>query len=123
MLLEWYKSDQGRGYLSSPGPKNDITAYSAPEQIETGVATCAADVWSFGVVLWEIFTRQVPWKDLSRKELEKKIWIDKEELSFPPDCDSGIKKMIQDCWRIIPEERPTMEEICERISDLIRRLA
>ncbi|PRP82378.1 hypothetical protein PROFUN_10154 [Planoprotostelium fungivorum] len=75
--------------------------WMAPEALTQRAYSVKSDVFSFGVVCWEILT------DVSTRG---------ERLPIPSDCDPSIYKLIQVCWRTAPEDRPTFQEICSYLS-------
>ncbi|XP_078620252.1 uncharacterized protein LOC144887128 [Branchiostoma floridae x Branchiostoma japonicum] len=80
------------------------------ESLETGEYTCQSDVWSFGVLLWEIATlgqeprydgnNQATCHQLART-LRRGI-----RLRRPPDCSGEMYDVMMSCWRESPPERP-----------------
>lgn len=103
--------------------------YAAPEYIERGHLTAKSDVWSFGVVLYEILTGRRS-LDRNRPQGEQKLieWVPQ----FPPDSRNfrmimdpklrgeysskaarEIAKLAQSCLLKNPKERPAMSEIVE----------
>ncbi|XP_035661897.1 receptor tyrosine-protein kinase erbB-4-like [Branchiostoma floridae] len=80
------------------------------ESLETGEYTCQSDVWSFGVLLWEIATlgrepryggnNQPTCHQLART-LRRGV-----RLRRPPDCSGEMYDVMMSCWRESPPERP-----------------
>jgi len=75
-------------------------------------ANIKSDVWSFGVVLWEIFTLgALPYSELSNKEVITKVQ-NGHRLSKPTaNCPSEIYELMQRCWKDDPSERPSFNQI------------
>ncbi|CAI5511134.1 unnamed protein product [Closterium sp. Naga37s-1] len=93
--------------------------WMAPEMIDHQPYTRKVDVYSYGIVLWEICTAQWPFEGLSFVQLAHAIVADNLR---PPtkDCPSQITKLITRCWDRDPEKRPDFDEIAaylERIGD------
>uniref|UniRef100_A0A0R3SJ80 Protein kinase domain-containing protein n=3 Tax=Hymenolepis diminuta TaxID=6216 RepID=A0A0R3SJ80_HYMDI len=89
-------------------------AYAAPEVICMRVFSLASDVWSYGVVLWEIFTMLEPFKEFDPgQQLAKigryrqKLLIPRSDIGFPETIGSLLAR----CWADEPEERPTFCDI------------
>ncbi|MCQ2820899.1 MAG: protein kinase [archaeon] len=79
------------------------------------------DIYSFGIFLWEIFSRKVPFQGLERDEAIRRIEFG--ERPSLDECDEGtpeiIKELISQCWKDRREERPKDEEIIETLSALL----
>ena len=58
------------------------------------------DVFSFGVIAWELVTRQVPWKSskLSLRDIEQTV-VKGNRLEIPNDCPKSLKTLMQNCWK------------------------
>jgi len=70
------------------------------------------DVWSFGVVLWEIFTDGAePFEELS-PELAAREVMEGRRLTIPPSTPARVARLIEQCWAKEREERPSFHEIC-----------
>ncbi|KAI8484641.1 Endothelial cell-specific molecule 1 [Branchiostoma belcheri] len=100
--------------------------WMALESIETGEYTCQSDVWSFGVLLWEIATLgQDPCYD-GRTQLSflQMVGILRQgkRLAMPEGCPEDLYQLMRACWRDVPDTRPTPEGIEERLIQLRRAL-
>ena len=85
----------------------------APELFsDKGRPSQKSDVWSFGVLLWEIFTHctQLPYGSLSHRQLEQKI-KGGYRLACPPRCPELIYQVMLKCWRSDATTRPDFYEI------------
>ncbi|CAF1381821.1 unnamed protein product [Adineta steineri] len=85
-------------------------AWIAPEVLENGILTNASDIWSFAILLWELFTRRIPFNDLTPMQCGLKIVRDHLRLS-PTNISSHIDKLIQLCTNDDPSKRPTFDAI------------
>ncbi|XP_071964567.1 BDNF/NT-3 growth factors receptor-like [Antedon mediterranea] len=87
-----------------------------PESINYRTNTIESDVWSYGVVLWEIFEYgKQPWFGLSNVEVIEKI-LSNQQLECPKACPKEIFEIIKGCWERKPQDRLPIKEIFERIS-------
>lgn len=90
----------------------------APEAFSSNI-TKESDVFSFGTILWEIVTclKVKPFNsdDLSPIQIAYKVFIKKQTLEIPENCDEKLSHLMHDCWKYEPKERPTFNEICQRL--------
>ncbi|XP_066266407.1 uncharacterized protein [Branchiostoma lanceolatum] len=101
--------------------------WMALESIENGEYTCQSDVWSFGVLLWEIATLgKDPCYDDGRMQLSflQMVGILRQgkRMERPPGCPEDLYRLMRSCWRDVPDTRPTPEGIEERLVQLRRAL-
>ncbi|XP_078612814.1 uncharacterized protein LOC144882706 [Branchiostoma floridae x Branchiostoma japonicum] len=84
--------------------------WMALESIETGEYTCQSDVWSFGVLLWEIATlgKDPCYGDKIHPNVPELAAILAQgiRLPRPPGCPEGLYGLMRACWRRNPAERP-----------------
>ncbi|XP_067008140.1 muscle, skeletal receptor tyrosine-protein kinase [Anabrus simplex] len=85
--------------------------WMSPESIMYGRFTLESDVWSYGVVLWEIFSlgRQ-PYYGHSNEEVMKLI-VQGIMLSCPEDCPPLISELMRSCWKTEPRDRIRFPDI------------
>ncbi|CAF4177897.1 unnamed protein product, partial [Rotaria sp. Silwood2] len=88
----------------------DQPAWVAPEVLENGIFTNASDIWSFAILLWELFACRIPFDDLTPMQCGLKIVH--EHLRLPATgISSHIDKLIQICTHDDPTKRPSFEAI------------
>ena len=86
-----------------------------PESILYGKFTTESDVWSFGVLMWEIFSfGQQPYYGYSNQEVIEMI-RSRQLLPCPEDCPSRMYAFMVECWHEIPTRRPQFGEIHARL--------
>ncbi|KAJ8380107.1 hypothetical protein SKAU_G00008850 [Synaphobranchus kaupii] len=91
--------------------------WMAPEALFDRIYTHQSDVWSFGVLLWEIFTlggSPYPVEELF------KLLKEGHRMDKPSTCTHELYMMMRDCWHAVPSQRPTFKQLVE---DLDRTLA
>jgi len=94
--------------------------WMAPEAINHGRFSTQSDIWSFGIVMWEIITRDLPHKELDSTEC--KILIKDTFLtpSIPSDYENSIlADIIRRCWYPDPDIRTSASDIVESIEDYL----
>jgi serine/threonine protein kinase len=93
--------------------------WRAPELSISGSGeqyTMAADVYSFGIVMWEIVTRQLPFENYEFNYEVLDAVKRGERLPLPSSCPSEMEILIKDCWKADPCERPLFDEIESRLA-------
>ncbi|RIA89731.1 kinase-like domain-containing protein [Glomus cerebriforme] len=88
--------------------------YIAPEVLNQKPYTKAADVYSFGIILWELTSCRMPFSNERQDSLCLDI-INGRRPDIVEGTPPALATLIQDCWKVKPEERPTMENIYKRI--------
>ncbi|XP_074645062.1 uncharacterized protein LOC141914425 [Tubulanus polymorphus] len=85
--------------------------WMAPESLGDGIFTSQSDVWSFGVLLYEILTfGSFPYQGLSNNQVLEYV-KDGNTLTLPQGCTPELRKLIGYCWSYRPEMRPSAANI------------
>ncbi|XP_012542075.1 insulin receptor [Monomorium pharaonis] len=93
--------------------------WMAPENLSDGVFTSDSDVWSFGVVLYEILTlAEIPYQGFSNEEVLHHV-LHKGMLNIPRNCPETIQKIMEKCFKWRPSERPTFMEIVSELEPFL----
>ncbi len=93
--------------------------WMAPEVIKKNSYTEKADIFSYGIILWELWVQEPPYKNIDRFEVAKSVATIKNYR--PPILDvipESIKALISACWDYNPDNRPTFEMIIDFIERL-----
>uniref|UniRef100_A0A674DLG5 Fibroblast growth factor receptor n=1 Tax=Salmo trutta TaxID=8032 RepID=A0A674DLG5_SALTR len=94
--------------------------WMAPEALFDRIYTHQSDVWSFGVLMWEIFTLGgSPYPGVPVEELFK-LLKEGHRMDRPAACTEELYIMMRDCWHAVPSHRPTFQQLVE---DLDRTLS
>ncbi|CAH3018175.1 unnamed protein product [Porites evermanni] len=105
-------------YETTSGGKLPVR-WMALESLQDYSYTSESDVWSFGVVLWEIETGgKVPYAALGGQEIVKLLKTG-ERLPKPEGCSDEIYDMMVKCWHPNPKERPTFQELARAMDSLL----
>ncbi|KAA6422516.1 MAG: cytochrome P450 [Trebouxia sp. A1-2] len=102
---------QVMGSTTLQRPHAATFAYSAPELILNGTCTEKVDMYSFGVILWELITTEVPRRGRLRG------------IKAPEECPAEIEQLIDLCLATDPKDRPTAKQAFDVISACSPHLA
>uniref|UniRef100_A0A4W4F4T7 Vascular endothelial growth factor receptor 3 n=1 Tax=Electrophorus electricus TaxID=8005 RepID=A0A4W4F4T7_ELEEL len=95
--------------------------WMAPESIFDKVYTSQSDVWSFGVLLWEIFSLGAsPYPGIQIDEEFCKRLKDGTRMRAPDNASPEIYGIMLACWQGEPKERPTFPVLLEILGDLLQ---
>ncbi|KAM9111453.1 fibroblast growth factor receptor 3-like [Pangshura tecta] len=93
--------------------------WMAPEALFDGVYTHQSDVWSFGVLLWEIFTLGgSPYPGIPSQEIFKFI-EEGNRLDKPANCTHDLYMIMKECWHVVPLARPTFKQLVEDLDRVL----
>lgn len=94
-------------------------AWMAPEVIKNSVFSKASDVWSYGVVLWELLTGETPYKNIEPLSIAYGVAVNRLTLPIPKTCPQQWGKLMEDCWASDSHARPSFEMILDRFQKII----
>ncbi|XP_059632809.1 uncharacterized protein LOC132275359 [Cornus florida] len=95
--------------------------WMAPEVLRNEPSDEKSDVYSYGVVLWEIATEKIPWENLNSMQVIGAVGFMNQRLDIPEDLDPQWASIIESCWNSEPQCRPTFQELLEKLKDLQRQ--
>ncbi|MBS0351027.1 MAG: protein kinase [Proteobacteria bacterium] len=93
--------------------------WMAPELFEKKPHTAAADMYSLGMVLWEIISRKTPFQGVMPFVIVGMVMAGKRE-TLPPKCPRIFQELITACWETDPSKRPTAEKVGEQFEALLK---
>ncbi|KAF9619162.1 hypothetical protein IFM89_005176 [Coptis chinensis] len=110
--------DFGLSRVMTDGPTRDSSSagtpeWMAPELIRNEPFTEKCDVFSLGVIMWELCTLSRPWEGVPSMQVVYAVANEGSRLEIP---EGPLGKLIADCWAE-PDERPSCEEILTRLLD------
>ncbi|OVA07591.1 Protein kinase domain [Macleaya cordata] len=98
------ESGSGKGFTGT-------YRWMAPEMIKEKHHTKKVDVYSFGIVLWELLTALTPFHDMTPEQAAFAVSQKNARPPLPTDCPVAFSNLIQRCWSSNPNRRPHFEEI------------
>ncbi|XP_075961841.1 ephrin type-A receptor 10 isoform X3 [Anarhichas minor] len=106
-------------YTTQHGGKS-VVLWTAPEAIQYHRFSSASDVWSFGIVMWEVMSYgERPYWDMGNQDVIKAI-EDGFRLPAPVNCPPHLHQLMLDCWQKERTERPSFSQIHSALSKSIR---
>ncbi|CAA7017079.1 unnamed protein product [Microthlaspi erraticum] len=107
-------------YLTSKSGKG-TPQWMAPEVLRNESADEKSDIYSFGVVLWELATEKIPWETLNAMQVIGAVGFMNQRLEIPKDVDPRWISIMESCWHSDTTLRPTFQELMEKLRDLQRK--
>eukprot|EP01047_Picozoa_sp_COSAG01_P007737 COSAG01_NODE_296_length_19281_cov_212.029507_15_plen_118_part_00 len=92
-------------------------AWMAPEVLRGEEYSRSADIYSYGVILWEMVTREEPFKGINAFAIAFQVGSDEQKLQIPEDCAPVWRHLMTLCWSP-PLHRPTIANIVQMLRSL-----
>ncbi|XP_004432434.1 PREDICTED: mitogen-activated protein kinase kinase kinase MLK4 [Ceratotherium simum simum] len=108
LAREWHRTTK----MSAAG----TYAWMAPEVIKSSLFSKGSDVWSYGVVLWELLTGEVPYRGIDGLAVAYRVAVNKLTLPIPSTCPEPFAKLMKECWQQDPHIRPSFALILEQLT-------
>lgn len=93
--------------------------WMAPEVIQSLPVSETCDAYSYGVVLWEMLTREVPFKGLEGLQVAWLVVEKGERLTIPSSCPVSFAELMRKCWMTDPKERPMFKQILTTLESML----
>jgi predicted Ser/Thr protein kinase len=106
------ETSHGKTYTSI-GP----IRWMAPESVLDMSYSYKSDVWTFGIVVSEIVNGHEPHEGENQLNVAMQIRDEGYTPPIPDDCDPVLRELMQMCWRVNPDDRPTMNEVTDFLND------
>nr|XP_058165509.1 mitogen-activated protein kinase kinase kinase 21 isoform X2 [Dasypus novemcinctus] len=108
LAREWHRTTK----MSAAG----TYAWMAPEVIKSSLFTKGSDIWSYGVLLWELLTGEVPYRGIDGLAVAYGVAVNKLTLPIPSTCPEPFAKLMKECWEQDPHIRPSFALILEQLT-------
>ncbi|KAM5206167.1 mitogen-activated protein kinase kinase kinase 21 isoform 1-T1 [Hipposideros larvatus] len=108
LAREWHRTTK----MSAAG----TYAWMAPEVIKSSLFSKGSDIWSYGVLLWELLTGEVPYRGIDGLAVAYGVAVNKLTLPIPSTCPEPFTKLMKECWQQDPHIRPSFALILEQLT-------
>eukprot|EP00002_Diphylleia_rotans_P010349 TRINITY_DN207_c1_g2_i1.p1 TRINITY_DN207_c1_g2~~TRINITY_DN207_c1_g2_i1.p1 ORF type:complete len:2529 (-),score=565.37 TRINITY_DN207_c1_g2_i1:198-7784(-) len=109
-----------KGSIEAQNRNVGTLLWLAPEVFWGKTFEPCADVYSFGIVMWEILTRKDPYDDVQElANIHFLIFNQHRRPTLPPDLPDELEQIIKEAWNTNPEKRPTFKQITTRLSGFL----
>ncbi|KAL3270281.1 hypothetical protein HHI36_009333 [Cryptolaemus montrouzieri] len=93
--------------------------WMAPESLQDHIYTTKSDVWSFGILLWELVTLGAsPYPGIAVQNLFH-LLKQGYRMERPNNCSTKLYQMMRNCWELIPEKRPPFHEMAPVLEKML----
>jgi serine/threonine protein kinase len=92
--------------------------WTAPEVIRGEKYSEKADVFSFGIIMWEVLTRRQPFAGRNFMGVSLDV-LEGRRPQVPNDCVPAFKRLMKQCWHADAARRPAMEEVIRQLDFMI----
>ena len=111
LIADFGLSAQTFGQLQEKGFFRGPYKWMAPESLAANQFSVASDVWSFGVTLWEVLARRLPFEDKDIYQVRDEVVRIKLRLPLATKWPEVWRNLLIACWRTDPAMRPDMATI------------
>ncbi|XP_038130827.1 mitogen-activated protein kinase kinase kinase 9 isoform X2 [Cyprinodon tularosa] len=108
LAREWHRTTK----MSAAG----TYAWMAPEVIRSSTFSKGSDVWSYGVLLWELLTGEVPFRNIDALAVAYGVAMNKLALPIPSTCPEPFARIMENCWSPDPHSRPLFTTILDQLT-------
>lgn len=110
--------------VSNQKPNNEEVVgtlpWMAPELLNDRTQyTAECDIYSYGMLLWEIYSRKIPFQNALNRSVLTNWKKEGREEHIPEDCPAVISNLIRGCWDKDPKARPRLENIIQQLSEYL----
>ncbi|KAG6775187.1 hypothetical protein POTOM_018621 [Populus tomentosa] len=97
--------------------------WMAPEVLRNEPSNEKCDIYSFGVILWELATLKSPWSGMNPMQVVGAVGFQNRRLEIPKEVDPLVARIICECWQTDPNLRPSFAELAVTLMPLQRLVA
>ncbi|XP_047736209.1 tyrosine-protein kinase CSK [Hyalella azteca] len=106
---------------SAPATRDGVKfpiKWTAPEALRRNIFSNKSDMWSFGILLWEIYSfGRVPYPKIPLADVTK--YVENGYRMDPPEnCPTEVSKIMKEAWLLESDQRPTFKEVLRRLQEI-----
>ncbi|XP_041355891.1 tyrosine-protein kinase Fer-like [Gigantopelta aegis] len=121
-ISDFGMSREEQEYTVSEGMKQIPIKWTAPEALNYGRYTTMCDVWSYGILMWEIFSYgTTPYPGWPNAQAREKI-EEGYRMPAPSGCSDDVYRLMKRCWEYQPEDRLKFDDIYSELEKILKRL-
>ena len=108
--------------LALPSGNNSVVLnlWCAPEVLRgCGSVTDKADTYSFGMIMWEVVSKQLPFFGAAVEEVAERVVKEVLRPEIPIWCPWQYAELVQACWGPVPQRRPSFPEVLKALDSLV----
>ncbi|XP_062923449.1 mixed lineage kinase domain-like protein [Mobula hypostoma] len=122
--MDLAKTETSIQQIDTSSQKSQLLPYISPQQMSdiNYKYDKPCEVYSFGIVLWEIASRKAPFKGFSNQEIHNKVCEKRVREPLPSDCPKDLCELIDECRAFDPFERPKAGAIIDRLKNILKRI-
>ncbi|CAL5397422.1 unnamed protein product [Camellia sinensis] len=94
--------------------------WMAPEVLRNEPSNEKCDVYSFGIILWELATLRLPWSGMNPMQVVGAVGFQNRRLDIPKEVDPLVARIIWECWQTDPNLRPSFAQLAVALKPLQR---
>lgn len=98
-----------------------LITHTAPELLREGALSLAVDVYSFGMLLWELLAKNSPFADLTQEQVFLAV-VEGKRPKMDDHYPQKYAELIKECWKQNPEDRLNFKEIIKRLKMMLIQL-
>jgi len=93
-------------------------SHQPPELLRDGILTPAADVYAFGILLWQLVMCEAPYQNMTNQRIVVSV-VEGRRPPIPQNCPLAYSLLIQECWHQEHKERPSFQHIFNRLTEMM----
>ncbi|PKI67921.1 hypothetical protein CRG98_011517 [Punica granatum] len=94
--------------------------WMAPEVLRNEPSNEKCDVYSFGIILWELATLRLPWSGMNPMQVVGAVGFQNRRPDIPKELDPKVASIIWECWQTEPNLRPSFAQLSVALKSLQR---